>query len=307
MLGSNRSKAPAPGLEAPKKPLNGEGVKLPMAIKGNPKAMTVDNDADNRMPPEIDPAKRFDEAIAAISPMHSSIFWGDRLLTLDKSVSFREDPKFKAAISTADSSTGENQYASPDGVSWRYNTLIWAARQALLVDGDFVECGVYRGDMSWVVTEMVDLAAHGRRMYLYDTFNGFSDKYSSPADYPDAPQFFDFANAGYGQAGLHAEVASRFRSKPYVHVIRGVVPDILPDTAPSRISFLHIDMNSPGPERAALELLYDRISLGGVIVFDDYGWSIFRKQKESADEFMALRSQSILELPTGQGLVVKIR
>jgi O-methyltransferase len=277
----------------------------PLANQRNDKLTGSDNDRGHHHEPEPSPAVWLDNAIRAVAPQHSSVFWGDRLLTLDKSASFREDSKFKAAIQGTDSSTGENQYASPDGISWRYNTLIWAARQALLVDGDFVECGVYRGDMSWVVTEMIDLPGNQRTMYLYDTFRGFSDKYSSPADYPDAPHFFDFANEGYGKAGLYEAVTARFRTKSYVRVIRGIVPDILKETAPSRISFLHIDMNSPGPERAALELLYDRISPGGVIVFDDYGWSIFRKQKESADEFMALQSTSILELPTGQGLAIK--
>jgi O-methyltransferase len=161
--------------------------------------------------------------------------------------------------------------------------------------------------MSWVVTEMVDFPANQRALYLYDTFSGFSEKYSSPADYPDNPQFFDFANTGYGRAGLYEEVVTRFQTKPYVHVLRGVVPDVLTDTAPSKIAFLHLDLNSPEPERAALELLFDRISPGGVIVFDDYGWSIFRKQKDSADLFAASRGHSVLELPTGQGLVIKGR
>ncbi len=227
------------------------------------------------------------------------------MLTLDRSASFRDDPKFQAVVSAAASGTGANHYSSPDGISWRFNTLIWAAKQAALVPGDFVECGVYEGDMSWVLTEMVDLGAIGRRLYLYDTFAGFSPKYSSPADYPDAPQFFDFADAEYRRPGIYQGVTKRFSSKPYVSVIRGVVPDILDSTAPAQIAFLHLDMNSPGPERGALECLYDRISSGGIIVFDDYGWAVFRKQKEAADVFMAHRGQAVLELPTGQGLAVK--
>ena len=247
----------------------------------------------------------FDAALERITPYHTSVFWGDRMLTLDKSASFRNDPKFKSAVSAASSSTGANQYSSPDGIAWRFNTLIWAAKQASRVLGDFVECGVYEGDMSWVLTETVDLNAIGRRLYLYDTFAGFSPKYSSPADYPDAPQFFEFANGEYRRPGLYEGVKKRFADKRYVEVIRGAAPDILYSTAPAQIAFLHLDMNSPGPERAALEFLYDRISSGGVIIFDDYGWVIFRKQKETADEFMAQRGQTILELPTGQGLAIK--
>jgi len=99
-------------------------------------------------------------------------------------------------------------------------------------------------------------------------------------------------------------VLRRFATKPDVVVRKGVVPDSLVD-APKIIAYLHLDMNSPGPERAALELLYERISPGGVIVFDDYGWVPFKKQKEAADEFINARGHAIVELPTGQGLAVK--
>jgi hypothetical protein len=248
-------------------------------------------------------AKDLDRAIANIAPYHSSLFWGDRMLTLDKSVSFRKDPRFKAAIAAADSKTGTNQYESPDGISWRFNTLIWAAKQALHVDGDFVECGVYEGDMSWVLTEMVDL--RGKHMYLYDTFSGFSEKYSSAADYPDSPRFFDLAQADYSRSEIYNRVLNRFSRKPYVSVIKGTVPDILSELSPQRIAFLHLDMNAPTAERLALEALYDRISAGGVIVFDDYGWSIFRKQRDEADAFLMKQNLAILELPTGQGLAIK--
>jgi O-methyltransferase len=54
-----------------------------------------------------------------------------------------------------------------------------------------------------------------------------------------------------------------------------------------------------------LERLFDRVLTGGVVVFDDYGWKMFHKQKEAEDAFMRSRGYGILELPTGQGLVVK--
>ena len=44
---------------------------------------------------------------------------------------------------------------------------------------------------------------------------------------------------------------------------------------------------------------------GGVVVFDDYGWKLFEKQKIAEDDFMRGRGYEILELPTGQGLVTK--
>jgi O-methyltransferase len=253
---------------------------------------------------ELTAARIFDRVLDLVGRQHRGLFWGDRLLTLDKTAAFRDDPAFQRAIAAASSSTGANQYASPDGIAWRFNTLIWAAGQALTVPGDFVECGVYEGDMAWVVTEMIDLAASGRRFHLFDTFAGFSPKYSSPDDINDQPGFFEFVDRDYKRPEIYEHVLRRFATKPYVVVRKGVVPDSLVD-APEVIAYLHIDMNSPGPERAALEVLYDRLSPGAVIVFDDYGWVPFKKQKEAADEFINARGHAIVELPTGQGLAVK--
>jgi len=251
-------------------------------------------------------AKVFDRVLRQlIQPHHQSMFWGDRLLTLDKSAGFRDEAAFREALTQADSSTGTNQYESPDGVSWRYNTLIWAARSCLALPGDFVECGVYRGDMTWMITETMDLRSAGKTFYLYDTFSGLDPKYSSEEDFPEAPQFYSFANKEYSAPDIEGYVRRRFQNKNHVVVTKGVVPDILHVVAPDRIAFLHVDMNSPGPEVAALEILFDRVFPGGIIVFDDYGWKVFRKQKEAADRFMAERGHVILELPTGQGLVIK--
>jgi len=251
-------------------------------------------------------ARIFDAVLnAAVAPQHHSLFWGDRLLTLDKSAAFRDDPHFAAAMRGVNSDTGATQYASPDGISWRLNTLVWAARAALHVPGDFVECGVYKGDMSWVITELVDLAGAQRSFYLYDTFEGFSPKYSSEDDFPLAPQFFHSADRGYNVPRLYNSVCERFAGKSYVKVIKGIVPDIVSEISPDRIAFMHIDMNSAAPEVGALELLFERVSLGGMVIFDDYGWFLHKKQKDAEDRFMAEHGQEILELPTGQGLLIK--
>jgi len=242
---------------------------------------------------------------ALVKPFHHGFFWGDRLLTLDKSAGFLTDPTFQAALRHADSSTGANQYASPDGITWRYNTLIWAARSCLALPGDFVECGVYRGDMTWMITQTVDLRSAGKKFYLYDTFAGLDPRFPLDSDLADAQHFVKFSAGEYGAQDIEHQVRRRFRNMDHVVITKGVVPDVLHQIAPERIAFMHIDMNSPKAEAGALEILFDRVAAGGMIVFDDYGWVQFRQQKESADKFMAARGQLIVELPTGQGLMVK--
>lgn len=233
------------------------------------------------------------------------IFWGDRMLTMDKSAGFMEKPEFAKTYAKLHEAHIYDQYGSPSTIAWRLHTLIWAAENALSLPGDFVECGVFRGDMSWSILECTKFKESGKRFYLYDSFEGFSDKYTSADDYPDNPGFLSVAQEAYREKGLYDYVSNRFSPYPNVRVIKGVVPDVLPATMPEKISYLHIDLNSPKAEIGALELLFDRVVPGGTIVFDDYGWHIFRKQKEAEDTFMTARGHSILELPTGQGLVIK--
>ena len=94
-------------------------------------------------------ADEFNEAVDRIVPDHASVFWGDRLLTLDKSAGFLEDEKFKRAFAEIRGSHQYDQYEGKDTIAWRLHTLCWAAKNAVMIDGDFVECGVFKGDMAW--------------------------------------------------------------------------------------------------------------------------------------------------------------
>jgi hypothetical protein len=88
-------------------------------------------------------------------------------------------------------------------------------------------------------------------------------------------------------------------------VIKGSVPEASHIEAPEKIAFMHLDINSATAEVGALEILFDRIVPGGLLILDDYGWLAYKEQKQAEDPFFAARGYHVLELPTGQGLVVK--
>ena len=88
-------------------------------------------------------------------------------------------------------------------------------------------------------------------------------------------------------------------------VVQGMVPDSFEKACPEQIAFLHLDMNSVQAEMSALEVLWERISPGGLLLLDDGGWVAYREQLEAEAEFLARFDHHIMELPTGQGLVIK--
>jgi len=115
----------------------------------------------------------------------------------------------------------------------------------LKAGGDFVECGVFKGDMSWLITQVIG-ETDMPHFYLYDSFKGFLPELSTPDDYPLNPGFLDFANGVYKDSSIYGYgyVRDRFASNPKVTVTKGFLPDALSIVCSESISFLHIDLPS---------------------------------------------------------------
>lgn len=213
------------------------------------------------------------------------VFTGDNLFTYSKNLSFLDDRRFMEVF--------EEQTERPEekATVWRTHVLLWAAKRGLKLDGDFMECGTYKGTSARVICDCLDFGAVKKTFYLFDLFEHDDDMahHSMPE---------------HGES-LYDKVMQRFEGFPNVTVTKGRVPDVLSDTAPERIAFLHIDMNDAAAEVGALSSLFQRVVPGAFVVLDDYGWLGYRTQKELEDAFFAEQGYEVLELPTGQGLVIK--
>ena len=229
------------------------------------------------------------EAIARFRTIFGQVFAGDNVILFQRTLGFRRNKKFMEALSENVKTRQERSLVL------RLNTLAWAGKHALNFEGDFVECGVWRGFSSAVLARYLDFGTVDKTYYLYDTFAGIPAGYDTEKH--DSPLF--------AKAGLYEQVVERFRPYPNVRIVRGTVPESFQEACPEKVAFLHLDMNSSKSEIAALDVLFDRIVPGGMIVFDDYGWTAYRRQQLTEDEFMGKRGYRILELPTGQGLLVK--
>jgi cephalosporin hydroxylase len=128
------------------------------------------------------------------------------------------------------------------------------------VEGDLVECGTRRGGAAIFMRGFLE--AHelsDPRVWVADRFRS-----GSTPDGDGAPAFAVDLNAvrdGFARFGLLDDRVT-FLQGP---------PDSTLDGAPIRkVSLLRVGSQKPEDVRAALETLYDRITLGGFVVIDDY-------------------------------------
>ncbi len=200
---------------------------------------------------------------------------------------FLSDPKFLRAYAAGEA-TGSWHRAK---LRWRVYTCCWAAEHALSIAGDFVECGVNRGGISTAVMEYVRFAQLPRKFYLLDTFCGDPNVAAvNQCDYSDC----------------YEDVKKRFSKVPNAVLVRGTIPETLPQVRTSSIAFMSIDLNSAAPEIAALRYFWPALSKGAAVVLDDYAYSPFyAEQKAAMDSLGAELGFSVLTLPTGQGLIIK--
>ncbi|MFN3524234.1 MAG: class I SAM-dependent methyltransferase [Phenylobacterium sp.] len=210
-------------------------------------------------------------------PSRDGVFAADNLITMGRNLGFLADEALMGAWERHAEEPHEK------AILWRTAVLMWGVRQALRREGAFVECGVYRGTTARI---LIDAGQIERPFFLYDTFE--TAERHLPALGPDLEPF----------------VRRRFADKPNVVITKGRAPESL-GNAPEQIAFLHIDMNSAEAEVGALEVLFDRLVPGAVLVLDDYGWGFYRDQFEAETKWFAARGYSVLELPTGQGLVIR--
>jgi hypothetical protein len=85
----------------------------------------------------------------------------------------------------------------------------------------------------------------------------------------------------------------------------GWIPERFNEAAACRFCFVHIDVDLYQPTRDSLEFFYPRMSPGGMIVCDDYGYVNCPGAKQACDELAADWPERWLHLPTGQGLLIK--
>lgn len=210
-------------------------------------------------------------------------FFGDNMAAFGRNLSFLADRDFMSAFEGAGPDSQERS------IIWRSHIVCWAARRALQLGGDLVEAACYKGFTARVVYDALKLRDSTAHYWLYDAFESDHVRYAMAEH----------------SAGLHEQVIARFSDAPNVHVIKGLLPESLADGAPERIGFMHIDMNDPKAEIAVLDALFDRVLPGAFIVLDDYGWEGYVAQKLAADWWFQQRGLQVLELPTGQGLVIR--
>ena len=138
--------------------------------------------------------------------------------------------------------------------------------------GAVAEFGVYEGNTTKI------LAAHGREVYAFDTFEGMPNSTYDPR--------LDGCNPP-GKFRPRVSVEQELSTYPNIHIVKGLFADTLP-TVPQDLKFIlaYIDCDHYLSHKQVLDWLPDYLLPNAVLVFDDY--KTCPGAKVAIDEFIAI-------------------
>lgn len=159
------------------------------------------------------------------------------------------------------------------------------------IEGDFVECGVWRGGHAILAAKIFELYGAKKNVYLFDTFEGMTSPIGVDerlTDKESAKNLLSYDQDANCYASID-EVKSNFNKirllKNNVIFIKGDVAETLKikNNLPRKIGYLRLDTDWYESSKIELEILYPRLSKKGILVLDDYGY--WKGQKKATDDF----------------------
>jgi len=185
---------------------------------------------------------------------------------------------------------------------------LWALIQAVRyihvrpIEGDVVECGVWRGGSSMAAAlALKSMGDTGRQLWLFDTYEGMTrpspDDRSIDSGEPAIDKWMrtktgddssDWCWASVEEVRSNLERTGHPRHQ--IRMIQGKVEETLrvPANIPERIAILRLDTDWYASTKTELETLFDRLMPGGVLILDDYGtWA---GAKKAVDEFLSTQA-----------------
>lgn len=159
------------------------------------------------------------------------------------------------------------------------------------IDGDYVECGVWRGGSSMLAARtLLGLGDHRRRFFLYDTFAGMAE----PTEEDGALARHEWARHERTDGNdwcrspldeVRANMLSTGLPEERLELVKGKVEDTIPGTVPERVALLRLDTDWYASTRHELVHLFPRLQPGGILIVDDYGH--WEGARQAVDEYIA--------------------
>ena len=156
------------------------------------------------------------------------------------------------------------------------------------IAGDTVELGVYYGASSELILESIKSV--NKRHHMFDSWEGISQPTLIDGTY------WQKGNLNSSFFDCKKNLLSFKEGKKIYY--KGWIPNSFKKIPMElRFSFIHFDLDLYEPTRDGLLYFYDKLNVGGIMLFDDYTFISCPGVKKAVDEFFENKDEEVIETP----------
>ena len=174
-----------------------------------------------------------------------------------------------------------------------YN-LVYQAKYAANFDGDMAEVGTWIGGSARMIAKTVP----NKILHCFDTFEGIPevDENVETKDW-----LVEFRGADIYETALKAT-----SDCDNVAFYKGIFPGTIPEKLYNEsFCFVHADADVYPSTKAICEFFYDRLTPGGVLLFDDYGFKKASGVRKAVNEYFEDKPENPVMISGGQCIVIR--
>lgn len=170
-------------------------------------------------------------------------------------------------------------------------------RSVMNVEGDIAEFGSHKGANLIYLAKLAQVynVLDKKQIHCFESFEGLTNF----AEQDGSQQ----SNEGryQGSLPLLKKIIALFGYDSAIRIHQGFIENTLPaflEKNPDRkFSLIYYDADLYEPCKVVLDLLHDKLSVGGVFVFDEYGLEEWPGETRAVDEFIASTDRFTVEKP----------
>jgi O-methyltransferase len=166
---------------------------------------------------------------------------------------------------------------------------------------NFIEIGVWRGGTAAIMSKKLENLKGKGKIFLADTFTGVvktgdMDTYYTGGEHKDTSK--DIVVKLLSETG-----GNNFE------ILQGIFPDDTAHLIPKDLQFglCHIDVDVYLSAKGCIDWVWDKLAIGGMVVFDDYGFHTCDGVAKLVEEQRKYKDRIVIHNLNGHGLVIKIK
>lgn len=156
------------------------------------------------------------------------------------------------------------------------------------IKGDTVELGVYFGASSELILQAIKHTE--KRHHMFDSWQGVSQPNLVDGNYWKKGSLNSSLVDCKNNLSVFKENIKIFHEGWIPDTFQNISDDLL-------VSFVHFDLDLHQPTKDGLCFFYDKLSSGGIMLFDDYTFTSCPGVKKAVDDFFVGKEEEVIETP----------